>query len=432
MGLARLLASPRGVWVLWGLSRAQMLVGLIVAQHYCDPQFYQYAGDFAVGRLPYQSIPVEYPPLALLAMILPALPLLPFAGIAPRPDVNPHPLHPDPVRYAAYGISFGIMMLLVDALTLWLVMRAGRRMLARDAQGAWSGLLYVALIFASGALLQKFDLMIGVLCLLAVLAILVDRDGWAWAALAGATLLKGFPILILPLFIIWRISEGRIDWAALRRGAIGGGIVALVVLVPTLLLGGIAPLIHSVAYHTSRGIEIESVPASIMLVMGWLPGLAVYTTFDVTDLSRDVHSSLAGPLDVVMTILLVGLLLALYGRFWYNVRKPTPHVLMVASLMVLLAFMLTFRAFPLHYLLGIVPLIALIRLPDGVQWRWLGAVLLACLAGQLAVSFWHQVVALQPGFVLLLIVRNGLLIAAGVILVRSTFFGYSERERGPA
>jgi hypothetical protein len=406
------------VWGLWGLTTAQMLANLILGHHYADPQFYQYAGDFAVGRLPYRDVAVEYPPLAILVMLLPALPLLPFAGIAPRPELNPHPLHPDPVRYAAYGISFGIVMLLLDALTLWLVLRAARRWLPGDARGVGSGLLYVALMFGSGAVLQKFDLTMGALCLVAVLALLAERDGLAWAALVGATLLKGFPILIAPLFILWRVSAGRVNWAALRRGAVRAGIAAVVVLGPTLALGGIAPLVHSVAYHTSRGVEIESVPATIMLALAWLPGLAVYTTFDFADLSRDVHSPLAGTLDVAALIALVGLVLALYALFWYNVRKSSPQWLLGGATMALLIFMLCFRALPLHYLLGIVPLAALIRLPPPWQWRWVAALLLCCVAGQVAITFWHQVVALEPGFVLALIARNGLLIAASAILVR--------------
>lgn len=419
-------ATPSAVWALWGISRAQMLLNLILGHHYCDPQFYQYAGDFAVGRWPYQSVQVEYPPLALVAMILPALPLLPFAGIAPRPDANPHPLHPDPVRYAAYGISFGLVMLAVDALTLWLVMRAGRRSVAGDARGVWSGLLYVLVVFASGALLQKFDLIMGLLCLVAVLALLAERDGWAWAALVGATMLKGFPILLVPLFILWRVRGGRVEWRTLRRGIIGGATASLAVLLPALWLGGIAPLIHSVTYHTSRGIEIESVPASIMLALGWLPGWGVYSSFDLADLSRDVHSALSDPLNSLMLVLLISLVLALYARFWYNMRGASSQMMLGAATLALLIFMVTFRAFPLHYLLGIAPLIALVRLPAPWQTRWLWAILLACVAGQMAITFWHNVVALQPFFAGLLVGRNALIIAAGVFLARGALWGRSK------
>src|SRR5271165_5781792 len=70
--------TPAVVWGAWGITRAIMLLNLIIGHHYCDPQFFQYAGDFAQGRLPYISVPVEYPPFAMLLLLLPALPLLPF------------------------------------------------------------------------------------------------------------------------------------------------------------------------------------------------------------------------------------------------------------------------------------------------------------------------------------------------------------------
>lgn len=125
--------TPALVWGVWGMTRAIMLLNLIIGHHYCDPQFFQYAGDLAQGRLPYISVPVEYPPIAMVLLLLPALPLLPFAGIAPRPSTM---LTATSVRYGAYGISFAIMMLAIDAATLILVMRTARRWTPGDRWGA--------------------------------------------------------------------------------------------------------------------------------------------------------------------------------------------------------------------------------------------------------------------------------------------------------
>src|SRR6516165_11161762 len=77
--LARL--APWQVWLVWGLTRSALLVAAIIGQRYCDPQFYHFAGQLAAGQLPYRDYSVEYPPLAVLLTLLPALPLLPFVGI---------------------------------------------------------------------------------------------------------------------------------------------------------------------------------------------------------------------------------------------------------------------------------------------------------------------------------------------------------------
>lgn len=435
------LTTTTGIWTLWGVTRALLLANLILGRHYCDPQFYQYAGDFATGKLPYRDISVEYPPLALLLMLLPALPLLPFASIAPRPDANPHPLHPDLLRYGAYGISFGLMMLALDALTLWLVMRFARRWTTGDARGGQASLLYVALVFASGALLQKFDLVVGTLCLVALAELLRHRDGRAWAWLVLATLAKGFPILLVPLFVLWRVRGTTVDWLAIRRGALGGGLAALAVLSPVLLAGGFAPLVQSVGYHTTRGTEIESVIASVALALAWLPGLQVYTTFNRADLSRDVHSALAGPLGTFGLAVLAFLAIWVYALLWRDERfaprfgkgasQAQAMCLMSAATALLLFFTLCFRALPVHYLLAILPLVAVVRVPRG-QRAWIAWLATCLILSQIVITFWHHVVALEPGFVLVLIIRNVALVAASVVLVRGSFFRNDEHrsERG--
>src|SRR5262249_42593016 len=99
------------VWLVWGATRVGLFAGGIIGQRFCDPQFYHFAGQFAAGQFPYHDFSVEYPPLAVVLTLLPALPLLPFTGIAPQPDPAFHAgvtslPAPDPVRYGAYGVSF--------------------------------------------------------------------------------------------------------------------------------------------------------------------------------------------------------------------------------------------------------------------------------------------------------------------------------------
>src|SRR5215469_7593728 len=93
--------ASRMLIISWGITRAVLFAGLLIGHSYCDPQFYNYAGKLAAGQWPYAAVPVEYPPLAMVLILLPAVPLLPFAGIAPRPDpafINfTHIPTPDPV-----------------------------------------------------------------------------------------------------------------------------------------------------------------------------------------------------------------------------------------------------------------------------------------------------------------------------------------------
>ncbi|MEO7002957.1 MAG: glycosyltransferase 87 family protein [Ktedonobacterales bacterium] len=470
----------RALWSVWGVTRLILLLIVLFAHSYCDPWFYHYAGQFAVGQWPYRSVPVEYPPLAIVLILLPALPLLPFAGIAPRPDSAfnlpiMHLPHPDPVRYGAYGVTFAIEMLLIDALTLWLVQRAARKLTHGNGAGIWAGLLYIALTFATGAILQKFDLAVGTLLLAAVVALVRRRRALAWSLLALAALIKGFPLLVAPIFMLYELELSgavspiqaiRMRWRAILSGfswfAATIGVWSLLV----FFGAGWRPIAHTLLYHSNRGTEIESVYANLWLALGWLPGLAVRTTFNGLDLSRVVLSPLDRYSDTLSTLLLIASLLACYAlALWAALRRmrsaasgvsgtvvPVPPVLQAASgptlqsserqsfkgatgprraptlqcqewtthqrvqalvigtALVTLAFTLTFRALPAHYLLDVAPLAILVQ-PLGWQSRrlracWLGCVFAVALIGQIITVIWPSLVALQPWAVGVLTLRN--------------------------
>jgi len=434
------LLARRVVWGAWFLTRAILFAGMILGRNFCDAEFYKYAGAITGGSLPYQNFPVEYPPVAILLMLLPALPLVPFARIAPRVDVASgaalvHLPAPDPVRFAAYGISFGIEMLVIDAITLVLVRKIARRYVPGDPQGAWSSLLYILLVFCSGALLQKFDLAAGTLCLLAVAAMWDNKPRIAGLALAGAVLIKGFPLLLLPVLAVYAIIETQHKEAFARRmrGAVelvvaSGAALALVTGI-VIVGSSTQAVLHTITYHTGRAAEIESLYANAMLVVGWIPGLAARTAFEVDGLSRIVLSPLGNMLDPASVILTAGLPLLVYvayGRHSLSVFSQghaTEHEEQrsaAAALAIMLAFMLAFRALPAHYILALLPLAAITRLPrPHLQRLWIAGIVAVGILGQVLAepAIWHDLVLLAPGGVILLTLRNLAWIVAFSVLV---------------
>lgn len=428
----------------WVTSRVLLFAGLLIRHAYCDPAFYHYAGQFALGHWPYRDVQVEYPPIAMLLLLVPALPLLPFQQFAPRPiyalAANQHLAHlpqPDPVRYGAYGISFAVEMLLVDALTLWLVQRAARRLAPGDALGLRAALLYIVLVFVNGALLQKFDLAIGTICLAAVVALAEGRATLAGVALALATLLKGFPLLAAPVFLGYYVARSRRVrlWAALWVQATYLRDLALafaaVLVGCTVLIAGLAgwqPVMHTIFYHADRGTEIESIYATAMMALGWIPGMAVRTAFNSDDLSRIVISPL-NTITGAAFIMLLGLtLFATYVAVWRAIqrlhglrrsRAADEQIVLVGITAVFLSFLVTFRALPLHYLLAVLPLAVVIRLPQmHLQRIWIAAVVGVALFGQVVIANWSQLVLLQPWAVGILSMRNiAWLVAYGVLIV---------------
>jgi hypothetical protein len=395
----------RAGWVLlgalWLVTRLIYLLNVMLGHHYPDDAFFVYAQRFSDGLLPYRNFPVEYPPLGMLFIILPGM------------------VHAGPLTEWGYATSFALEMLALDVLTLFLVIRLARVLIPGDISGVYSGLLYTGFVAASGAIAQKFDLVAGTFCLLGVVALMRRRDGLAWMMLVLATLTKGFPLALAPLFILYRLLEGRAGYRGLYDGLRAALVSSAVVTIPLVLMTGIQPLIHAVIYHVDRGIEIESMYAGLMLLGGRLFGLATASYANPADLSQDILSpldSLVNGIAVPLGVLLIGFL---YWQF-YRTLKARPEerntTLIRFTLLVMLAFMITFRALPGHYLLAILPLAALVRFQGWRQRAFVLTLLGALLLGQLETVVWSQLLVGQWIGILALVARNGAILASFALL----------------
>ncbi len=390
---------------LWLVTRLIYLLNVVLGHHYPDVEFFQYAQWFSQGSLPYRNFPVEYPPLGIALIVLPGL------------------VHVGPLTELLYGTSFALEMLALDLLTLFLVIRFARKLIPGDSTGLYSGLLYTGFVAASGAIAQKFDLVAGTFCLVAVVALMQRRDGLAWVMLVLATLTKGFPLALAPLFILYRLMEGRAGYRSLYEGLRAAVISSVVLAVPLVLMAGIQPLVQAVIYHVDRGIEIESMYAGLLLLGGRLFGFATSSYANPADLSQDIHSPLdavVGPLAVPLGVILIGFL---YWQF-YRALKARPEeretALVRTTLLVMFAFMITFRAFPGHYLLAILPLAALVRFQGRRQAIFVCTLLGALLLGQLETVVWQPLLDGAWVGILALVLRNGAILASFGVLLGGT------------
>ena len=387
---------------LWLATRLIYLLNVMLGHHYPDDAFFRYAQEFSHGLLPYRNFPVEYPPLGMLFIVLPGL------------------LHAGPLTAWGYGTSFALEMLALDLLTLFLVVRLAKGLIPGDSTGLYSGLLYTAFVAASGAIAQKFDLVAGTFCVLAVVALMRRRDGLAWVMLVLATLTKGYPLALAPVFILYRLMEGRAGYRGLYEGLRAAVASSVVVAIPLVLVTGVQPLIHAVVYHVDRGTEIESMYSGLMLLGGRLFGLATSSYGNLTDQSQDILSPLNSLVDAIAVPLGVILIGFLYWQF-YRAIKAQPEdrdaALLRTTLLVLLAFIITFRALPGHYLLAVLPLAALVRFQGRRQVIFVLVLLGALLLGQLETVVWPQLLVGQWIGIVVLNLRNGAILASFVLLL---------------
>jgi uncharacterized membrane protein len=201
--------------------------------------FFDFASNVVGGRLPYRDFPLEYPPFALVFFVLPRL-----AASTIR----------------EYYIWYQAEVAIFDLIALVVVDRIAK---ARGTQ-SWQTLaaFTLALVAVGPIIGQQFDIFPAVLALVAVYCLWCESSTTGWVFLTFGTLTKLFPLLLAPLLLY--SVRGR-HWG--RYAARTAGISAattIVVLLPWLV-GGPSSLLRFFAYHSERGIQLESSYATVVL-----------------------------------------------------------------------------------------------------------------------------------------------------------------------
>lgn len=193
----------------------------------------------ADGMVPYRDVFVEYPPLGVPVVALPAL---------------------------APGLSYGVAFKLLEALFEVLAVVSACALLA--ALGASRAQLYRCAILVGisplllGQLaLNRFDLWPAALTTLALMLVVRGRDAAGGAVLGMSALAKLYPLAAVPFVAVhvWQ-ERGR---RGLARLAAGLSVVFVVVLVP-LLAAAQDGLTNSLLYHRNRPLHLESLAGGIL------------------------------------------------------------------------------------------------------------------------------------------------------------------------
>ncbi len=274
--------------------------------------------------VPYHSLPYEYPLLTLVPFSL---------GMT--------------ASLVRYQVAFALWMIAAAAVLYLVLVRWQSRRAA---------LAYVFYMILGGwaTLAGRFDIMPAALTLLALLCSARNRWNWAFALLALSTLLKFYPVVLLPPFLLAQQLASQGSWYARRRWTPLGVfiLVSAVIIVISLLLsveGTLAPF----NYFGNRPIQVESLSASILWLVHKL-GLGSLS-FSYTFGSLNMLGSLSSAISLFADALVVAGLLYTYWLLW---RAKID--LATASLLTLLIVMLTSKVFSPQYLIWVIPLLAYI------------------------------------------------------------------------
>ncbi len=284
-------------------------------------QFIQFVANQSAS-VPLHSLPYEYPLLTLVPFSL---------GMT--------------ASLLWYQVAFALWMLVVAAALYFVLERW------RSRRAALSYVFYMVL-GGWATLAGRFDIMPAALTLLALLCSAHKRWNWAFALLALSTLLKFYPVVLLPPFLLAQQLDTQGAWSARRRWAPLGVflLVCALIIVISLLLsveGTLAPF----NYFGYRPVQVESLSASIL----WLANrLGVGSlSFAYTFGSLNMLSPLSAVISLFADLLVVAGLLYTYWLLW-----RTKIDLATGCLLTLLIVMLTSKVFSPQYLIWVIPLLA--------------------------------------------------------------------------
>jgi hypothetical protein len=288
---------------------------------------------------PFHILPFEYPPLTLLPFTLAMVTPLPY-----------------------YQLAFAFLMSLVVLLLYWLLLRFGPR-------GSWIAFVSYVLLGAIATMQVRFDVLPSLLTFLCILA--AERKRWtlAYLALAFGTLLKIYPILLLPaLFIAEQRSCGHLPvpreavtlrtlWQTLTTCKQWRWKNCLLFLIALLGITGIfaalnfeGAVIDQLQYFLQRPMQVES-SGSTLLWLAHFFGFPISTNYDFG--SINLLSPLGKGISNLSTLaLLAGCAYALWLQ-WRAKMNLTQ-----TAIALLLVFIATGKVFSPQYLIWVLPLIA--------------------------------------------------------------------------
>lgn len=352
--------------------------------------YYEYSLKLLQGKVPYRDFAIEYPPLALLPMVVPRL--VSFGrALSFRNYVG---------LFLLENVVFCILMAL---LLLQVISRQPKR------RSSWPMTAYVLLVVCCSPLLVwRYDIFPALLTLLGLLSVLIGRPTIAGIWLGFGIVAKLYPVLLLPIFSIYYLASR--EYRGLVRFFMGTvGAICLTVLPLALIVG--EQLLSFLRYHQLRGIQIESTPAGLILVAKVLGLTKVslngnYGSINVdSPLADSIIKLLPLILILALVVVIVSCLSCFRSEYARNgaISSESLVAYIIATLLVFIAFG---KVFSPQYIIWLLPFVSLLRRGQ------VGLVVAIFTITMFIFPYdYDGLLQLQPLFVLLLNLRNFMLIS---------------------
>jgi hypothetical protein len=330
------------------------------------------------GGLPYRDIAFEYPPLAAPAIALPGV-----------------------LGTGEEGFRWAFALWTLAGAAAVVLLCGG---LARATGGNARRAMFAAALMPvlCGALVRThFDVFPVALLLAGLLLLCRDRPRAGLAVLGLGAMTKLFPLVAVPVALGWLLANGRRREA--WQGALACAATVAVVAAAALVVSADGAA-DAVRYHLDRPVQVESSPAMV------LHALDALGSGDVVSVSSHRSDGLLHDASGAVSALLAGLMVGLVLLLASTVGR-TRRDLVLASLAATIAFALFGKVLSPQFVIWALPLGAL-----AFAWRrhaLAAAVAIAAILTQAEFpAHYFDVVAREPGALMLVAARNAALLAA--------------------
>ncbi|HWH14703.1 MAG TPA: hypothetical protein VNT51_08145, partial [Miltoncostaeaceae bacterium] len=301
------------------------------------------------------------------------------------------------------------MMLAMAAAAAGAVVAARALGLGRGRQVAAGVVTGLVPLLLGNLVETRFDPVLAALLAWLVAAAAAGRWRGMWGLLAAAVLVKLVPLVLIPVLVIWQAH--RTSGRAALRGALGS---LAAVAAPLAAIALVAPrgLWDMVGYHLDRPPQIESLPASYLLVLHELAGTGVRVENSFG--SQGLAGRGAAVVAVLTTTVVIAVVVAVAATLAAGLRRSrrgTEARLMAAALAATMAAVVAGgKVLSPQFMLWLVPLGLLVGGRYGVP------ALATTVAALVATQLWFpgrywDLVALESAPIWMLAGRNALLIA---------------------
>lgn len=359
------------------------LLFYVVAPTHGDVELYRrIATSFAQGFLPYKDVTYEYPPYSLLFFIFPML----------GRDIW------------VFQFIFAVQILFFDVIIKAHILSAN---VSNHLRSISFCAFTVATWFLAYFYFQRLDLIPAVLCFFSLTLLARGRACASGIILSLSIGTKLFPLLLAPLLATQAFRAKRLG------PFIGGAVLGIG---PLALSSFVWPWWRFAQFHTERGLQVESIYASLIWSLHKLfgqPAEWVWVTAwqEVHGSMADAFLPIAKLAFVITTILGVGASV----RVAFKLSALQVSVMCQCSLMALLPFVSFNYVLSPQYMLWLLPFaaIALQQAPKAPAL----IIVVCCILTPVFYPSPNYSMGLELAETLVLMMRNVLLSAAWVYLV---------------